>query len=121
MRVILFKEQFIEAVRKGEKTQTIRKTARCKPGDALSLRRWTGKPYRSKQEIIGEVKCTSVQQVVINQGSIVVDGWVEEDEGPLSRLAQYDGFDNWIAMVEWFRAVHGLPFCGELIKWGGAE
>ena len=52
MRVITFKERFAEPVRSGAKRQTIRKSAGCEVGDILSLRRWTGRPRHSKQELL---------------------------------------------------------------------
>jgi hypothetical protein len=38
MRVIMFQPRFAGLVEAGLKTQTIRKNARCKIGDTLSLR-----------------------------------------------------------------------------------
>jgi hypothetical protein len=48
----MFQDRFADKVRDGRKLHTIRKTARCKVGDTLSLRRWSGTPYRSKQELL---------------------------------------------------------------------
>jgi hypothetical protein len=59
MIVYMFQDRFSELVRDGSKRQTIRKgLPRCKPGDTMSLRRWTGKPYRSKQEELRVAVCT---------------------------------------------------------------
>jgi hypothetical protein len=107
MRVFLFQDRFAELVRAGTKRQTIRARARCKPGDELSLRRWTGKPYRSKQEILrsGE-RCNAVLGVLI-----------EEDTIPDNDFAQADGFKDWGELLDWFRKTHGLPFEGECVRW----
>jgi hypothetical protein len=123
MRVITFQDRFAELVRLGTKTQTIRKSARCKPGDTLSLRRWTGKPYRSKQEALRTVVCSEVVPIRIEQ---VVPGWwltgvavngrwltgEQRDE-----LAIEDGFVNFETMYAWFYHYNGLPFYGHIIKW----
>jgi hypothetical protein len=121
MRVIMFQERFAGKVRDGDKLQTIRKTARCKPGDTLSLRRWTGKPYRSKQEVLREASCRAVTPVRIGLEVIRVGG----DDRSVKYLppseahafAIRDGFRNWAEMRDWFDSVHGLPFVGWLIEW----
>jgi hypothetical protein len=113
MRVILFQDRFAEMVRRGNKRQTIRKSARCKLGDVLSLRKWSGKPYRSKQEVMREAVVAIVYDVEIDAHGIALDG------APISRtlVAICDGFANWPEMREWFHATHGLPFTGHLICW----
>ncbi len=119
MRVILFQPQFAELVRAGTKTQTIRRTARCKPGDKLSLRRWTGKPYRSKQETLRTVTCTAVRSVRIGEpwpDGLVIDG-VEMPTPDRARVARQDGFRCMTEMLDWFDEVHGLPFEGTIIEW----
>lgn len=120
MRVILFQSRFAPLVQSGQKTQTIRKKARCKPGDQLSLRQWSGRPYRSKQEELKDGVCTSVSTVSIGHGldenGISINGEELNVHGQ-SLLAQLDGFMNAIEMMDWFRDVHGLPFEGEIIKW----
>lgn len=108
MRVILFQDKFAELVRTRAKKQTIRLKARCKPGDALSLRRWTGKPYRSKQETLLNCVCTRVQEIRIYEGPAT-----ETSE----MLARADGFSSHAEMLAWFRKNHGLPFEGQQIEW----
>ena len=116
MRVILFQDRFSELVRKGRKATTIRKTARCKPGDVLSLRRWTGKPYRSPQEELLRVECRSVQPIRLTATSATLSGrqlWCPA-------LARGEGFRDWEDMRDWFSRVHGLPFEGAFIQWSDA-
>jgi uncharacterized protein YqfB (UPF0267 family) len=113
MRVILFQDRFSDNVRAGFKTFTIRTRAWCEPGDALSLRRWTGKPYRSKQEVLREVRCASVLPVRITAHGIHVEGCYANRD----RIAVSDGFRDWREMRDWFASVHGLPFNGVLISW----
>jgi hypothetical protein len=108
MRVILFQDKFAELVRSGAKKQTIRVKARCKPGDELSLRKWTGKPYRSKQETLCNSVCTRVQEVRIYEGPATETSEV---------LARADGFSSHAEMQAWFKNTHGLPFEGQQIEW----
>lgn len=122
MRVYLFMDRFAEKVRDRSKRQTIRAGfPRCKPGDALSLRRWTGKPYRSKQEVICEGVCRKVTtfsaHVVSNCGWTV---WVDCEHvygDALDNLAALDGFDNAEDMKAWFLDVHGCDFNGYIVQW----
>ena len=112
--MILFQDRFAGKVRDGSKPHTIRKTARCKPGDTLSLRRWTGKPYRSKQEVLREAVCAAVTPVEINRfGADLGDVFVHCPD----TLARHDGFTGWPEMREWFERTHGLPFHGFVIEW----
>lgn len=120
MRVIMFQPQFAEKVRDGRKPHTIRIKARCKAGDVLSLRRWIGLPYRSKQETIRTATCLCVESVSIGHGAsgdaLSIAG-VECDTSARDALARADGFECFTDMLDWFRKTHGLPFSGELIKW----
>ena len=120
-RVIMFQPEFADKVQSFEKFQTIRKNARCSPGDILSLRRWTGKPYRSKQAIIREVTCTKVLTFVIGSDSrfLVIDGLDPHllDAAESAVLANQDGFDTQDEMVDLFQRTYGLPFYGEIIEW----
>lgn len=108
MRVILFQDKFAELVRSGAKKQTIRRKSRCKPGDELSLRKWSGKPYRSKQETICNSVCTRVQEVRIYEGPATETSEI---------LARADGFSSHAEMQAWFKNTHGLPFEGQQIEW----
>lgn len=112
----MFQQQFVDAIRSGAKTQTIRKTARCKAGDMLSLRHWADKAYRSKQILITMAQCQSVEDVCIDWRGVIIGSnyclWPKMDD-----FAQSDGFANFKAMCEWFESTHGLPFCGQVIKW----
>lgn len=116
MRVILFQKRFAPLVASGQKTQTIRKTAWCRPGDMLSLREWTGKPYRSKQRVLSEVVCKEIHRIDITGQAMFLDGFglcLERKD----KLATADGFVSWTDMREWFDTNHGLPFEGYLITW----
>ncbi len=115
MRVILFQDRFAPMVADGRKRQTIRKKARCKEGNWLSLRRWLGKPYRSKQAELIRARCTAVRPVWITENAVYVNepGW---RVNPYT-FAMSDGFLSWPDMRDWFQKTHVLPFEGELIEW----
>lgn len=116
MRVILFQNQFAELVRSGVKRQTIRCKARCKPGDVLSLRRWSGLPYRSKQEVLLESVCTEVLPVEVDFECIRI-GDASCFGLSADAQAQKDGFCDYTSMRRWFFNTHGLPFAGWVIRW----
>ena len=122
MRVLIFQDRFAALVQIGAKRQTIRATARCKPGDTLSLREWSGRPYRSKQSLLREATCTSVSHVGIGTGGVESNGRVMLFGSPAADdFARADGFADFAEMREWFQGAHGLPFLGELISWEGSR
>lgn len=125
MRVILFQPQFADQVSTLIKRQTIRQRARCKAGDELSLRQWSGLPYRSKQKQLRDaVTCKLVQPVRLYtvpwhrcdppKFQIQVG---DENIKDTDAFARADGFPSAAIMHEWFDRTHGLPFTGELITW----
>lgn len=118
MIVKMFKPQFAGLVGRGEKLQTIRPTPKRLPkiGDEVSLRTWIGKPYRSKQRIIGTGIIDGVHEVEIHSESLIFDGR-RVGSGMREAFAKADGFENWPAMVDWFRSTHDLPFEGIAIFW----
>ncbi len=92
-----------------------------KAGDRISLREWTGKPYRSKQRVLREAIISEVQSIWFNGVTILLDD-PKGENGLLPRaveeaFARADGFENLKAMSDWFEANHGLPFEGIVIKW----
>lgn len=118
MRVIMFQRRFVEPIRNFKKTQTIRKTARCRRWDALSLRYWLGKPYRSRHCTIQTALCKSVTPIVIHVGGIwMIDCTMLKDSPEADAMAQADGFMDWREMKTWFERTHGLPFKGFVISW----
>lgn len=119
MAVLMFKERFAPLVESGEKRQTIRPPRKrpIKVGDSLSLRKWSGRAYASKQTILrdGE-KCIAVRSVVMQTDRVTVDGWSQSMDW-LDSFARADGFANYGDMLKWFNETHGLPFEGVLICW----
>ena len=117
MIVKLFKPQFSPLVESGLKLQTVRPTPKRmpKPGDRISLREWTGAPYRSKQRVLREAKIVSIQP-------IRMDLWISINGEVLTvrraeAFARADGFASLYEMTCWFEDTHGLPFEGVVIKW----
>lgn len=119
MAVIMFQHRFADLVATGKKNQTIRPIGKRKieKGMKLSLRKWEGKAYRSKQIVLKEVTCISVAQVYLDH-----HGFHSSDGHTLSSvandmIARADGFESFQALLEWFKETHGLPFNGRLIQW----
>lgn len=123
MRVLTFQPRFQAAVASGEKRQTIRASACCKPGDELSLRKWKGKPYRSIQlPLRGNARCVAVRPVQISLSHDRSRLHITLDDLPLpwhvvEDFARADGFRDADDMREWFESTHALPFTGDLIQW----
>jgi len=128
MRVFTFMPRFWGKVRAGEKRQTCRKRALCKPGDELSLRGWSGRPYMSPQiKLVEPVICTRVEFVAIlldlRCGLFVsVNGRVL-DPFALDEFAEADGFEDAGDMAAFFaerypRMVKRAEmFEGEVVYW----
>lgn len=123
MKVTMFQDRFAESVRNGTKLNTIRSKSASNPkvGEWRSLRRWTGKARRSKQEVLREAEIVSVYSIQISPTGVFY-----YDLNPactllakyeLNHFARQDGFKDWADMVQWFEANHGLPFDGVLISW----
>ena len=118
MTTIMFETRFVPDIESGKKTSTIRQKRKrpIKPGDGLSLRCWTGKPYRSKQSVIALVRCTRVATIRIDSGTMQVDGkWL--DRYQIEQVAWKDGFSNATQLRIYLTDAYGLPFEGELIEW----
>lgn len=107
MPTLMFQPQFHSAVATGEKLQTIRPPRKrpIRQGDVLSLRAWTGSPYRSPQRELRKSVVQSVQRIIVGED------FADDDE------ARRDGFADAVEMRNWFRRVHGLPFTGDRITW----
>lgn len=130
MIVKLFKPEFEQAIVSGRKTSTIRPIPRGRPplvGQVISLRLWTGKPYRSKQREIKRAIVTAVGWVFIGFNAVQVGEydfgdrrvlrptWLREKQE--HDLAVKDGFKSVDDLRNWFERVHGLPFQGIRIVW----
>jgi hypothetical protein len=122
----MFKPRFAALVEAGVKCQTVRPTPKRtpKPGDRISLRVWTGLPYRSPQRVLREAEVTEVIDITINdEGVFLYEVGRGGSGGAPDRdsFAQDDGFANWSDLRAWFEEAHGLPFSGILIRWKAIE
>ena len=125
MKYIMFKPEFAPLVRAGTKKQTIRppRERAFAIGDYVSLRKWLGKPYRSKQEELCEGTVTNVRPIAISLRAdekghrvwLAGAGYLKGRE--LNALAKADGFKTYPEFIEFFKSVHGLPFRGVVINW----
>jgi hypothetical protein len=126
MTTLMFQPQFTDKVAGGCKRRTIR-PVRKRPiriGDKLSLRKWSGKAYRSPQVELRQETCIDTRLVriqpnlsVANPCSLLFLDGIEQGLEARHWFAKDDGFLDWSEMVEWFRSTHGLPFEGVLIRW----
>lgn len=116
--VRLFKPQFATLVEYGEKLQTVRPIPKRMPkrGENISLRMWTGKPYRSKQRVLCESVISDVIPVEITAEDITL-GDVILGVTAEWLFARADGFKTPVEMRFWFRHEHGFPFNGIVIQW----
>ena len=129
MNVFLFQNRFEADIVAGRKPHTIRGhrrdgKPRAKEGELVSLRMWTGSPYRSKQREIGRGKVETVFPIRINKDGVyrlsLLNGKIRPHwSSILDRkwIAKKDGFAHWREMKAWFKATHGLPFEGVLVHW----
>jgi len=117
MVALNFMAKFAPAVEAGAKRQTIRRTARCKPGDALQLYTGQRTPVCRK---IGEAVCWRVRPVTIAEDYLVLDGW-RLPSGDAHQFARADGFVTLEKMRRFFRKQYGLPFEGFVIEWRPVE
>lgn len=117
--VRLFQPSFADQVERGIKKQTIRAAPKRMPaiGDHISLRAWTGKPYRSKQRILRESQITQVSTVAIHADSYSLRAGTFTSLPFRNHFARKDGFKDWDDMITWFQQTHKLPFTGILIQW----
>lgn len=128
MRTILFARQFAPLVFTGWKNCTIRRHRYDRPvsvGERMSLRAWSGLPYRSKQVRIRDITVMSVEDLSIYwctewDGSHTLDvriGRQKIDWFTLERIAKEDGFPSTVAFLKWFVPTENSFFCGRIIRW----
>lgn len=120
MRVFIFKPEFVPGIEQGTKRGTIRNDATCKPGEPLSLRQWSGRPYWSKQKEIKQVVCENVEPVVVDGMGVLVAGRALSPK-EATELAASDGFESTEAMIQFFRENYKIPYCGKLVTWREKE
>lgn len=123
MIVKMFQPRFAPLVEGGVKLNTVRPTPKRMPrvGEKISLRAWTGKPYRSKQRVLRESTVRSVQEITIESaptmGCFIYINMIMLSLIEATTFAVGDGFKSLKDMSTWFEETHGLPFKGILISW----
>lgn len=117
MVALNFSPEFAAAVESGRKTQTIRQTARCKPGDRLQL--FTGQRTKACRKL-GEGICTEVLPVTLRWPYVTL-GADALGFGASYEFARLDGFPDYVTMWKWFVSRYGLPgggsFSGFAHRW----
>lgn len=106
-----------------EKHTTIRPGNRFKPGDMVSLRVWSDKPYRSKQIEFAQVEVKKTWPVEIYVDELIVEIIVDSISQNIrnkKEVALNDGLEL-IDFVNWFKihpkAKKGISFQGQIICW----
>lgn len=109
-----FSPEFADAVAAGTKRQTIRRTKRAKPGDALQL--YTGQRTKACRKL-GDAVCEFVDYIGIRPDGITL-GNANKHPGDVDEFARADGFKDFRAMVSWFEKKYGSPFfTGYVHRW----
>jgi hypothetical protein len=108
-----FLPRFADAVRRGQKRQTIRangKRRHAAKGEKLQL--YTGLRTRKAKKIRDAMCVASVDCTIRKDGiSLHLNG------KDLDLFARQDGFDSFAQLREFFVDTYGLPFHGRLIMW----
>jgi hypothetical protein len=120
--VTMFQPWTAKLVRERKKFQTIRPIGQreIKVGEKISLREWSGLPYRSKQISIYDGVITDVIFLVIFPFGIGKGEELEHFNSIYKTsddFAVADGFIDFLDMSIWFDEQYGLPFHGRLIRW----
>ena len=117
-----FQARFVDAVESGAKRTTIRAFG-GKPhprvGDSLQL--YTGMRTKACRKLVDpDPICTVSALVKIGDDRVQIGhnrALLTQHPGSLQTFAHGEGFDDFGALVAWFRETHGLPFVGVLIRW----
>lgn len=122
-----FQRRFVDPIRMGRKTQTVRgrRKRHARPGEALQL--YTG--MRTKCcELIGRATCDKVVPIDLHFTEGESNDFIELDGVRLTgaRLfdfARADGFEAWPELREFWRVQHGpvILFEGVMIEWKDLE
>jgi hypothetical protein len=103
-----------------------RRAEKINHGEAvLSLRQWSGKPYRSKQEEFLRLEKISVQMIALNNRGIIIHEnnnfvkWKEYAWSDLPVLITNDGFGRWIDFFRWFNPGFKDPRIERLLNFSG--
>lgn len=119
MIVRTFMPRFAKLVESGEKLQTVRLTPKRMPkiGDVISLREWTGLPYRSPQRVLKESVIIHLASCNMDRYDQLIVGGTRITGPRQDEFAVKDGFKDAQEMFDWFEETHGWPFEGILTVW----
>ena len=129
-----FKKQFAEKVEnylkgffhlppdqlKGQSIRAFRKKRPFRWGDSLQIYTGLRTKYCRK---LGDAVLTELSTIIIFEwGCYLIDDQAKTlctliHEKTLKDLAVKDGFESWGELIDFFRKEHGLPFCGQLLRW----
>ena len=114
MVALNFQPEFADDVEHGRKRQTIRRNARCTPGDRIQL--YTGQRTKKCRKL-GEAICLSVDYIAIRPEYLTF-GNRDKHPHDVDEFARADGFPDYATMVKWFQDRYGVrEFIGKVIKW----
>ena len=114
MVAINFSPQFAEEVASGRKTQTIRRSARARAGQALQL--YTGQRTKDCRKLT-EAICIDCTYVGLTARGVTLG---DESRFPahIDDFARADGFEDYAAMWKWFSERYETnSFTGHIIRW----
>ena len=117
MIVRTVQRRFIDAIKAGVKTTTIR-PSQWEIGRMYELRAWTGKAYRSKQEHVAFVTILAARPVKVTTDGVETYPVVSL----VDSIAKHEGFASWNDMREWFithhrKAMMAGGFIGYMMTW----
>ena len=118
MPALNFKKQFAPLVESGVKRQSIRADRKDgrNPHAGETLYLYTGQRTKYCRKLREET-CLSVENIAIEPGYRIAVGVRELSVREVNQMTKADGFATFLEFFDFFRAVHGLPFYGKLIKW----
>lgn len=116
MVAINFSPRFAPLVASGAKLQTIRRSARCKPGDRLQL--YTGQRTMACRKLVSpDPVCVLVDYCAVRSDGLTF-GNKALHEPHADDFARADGFRDYDDMLAWFLDRYGPgEFVGKVIKW----
>lgn len=119
MAVLMFMAKLAPKVRDGSKRHTVRPERKrpIKLGDRLSLRRWQGKAYRSKQVKLRAAVCTKVEPLRLTRKKLLSIGGKRLNATEAEAFAKADGLESFLEFAQFLEQAHGLPFKGQVIHW----
>ncbi len=112
--MILF--YFFESLNIGifdKKSHTIRNGNHFKTGDLISIRCWSGKPYKSKQiKLVPDIAVVKTYEAMIISGNLMINGQTYDHD--IVSIANNDGLSE-NDFINWFD--FDKDFTGQIICW----